>query len=333
MSHLGHYVGDFLARRLPCGQHERAERHLLGCAHCRLLVARERHRLHLMQAAGGPEPTPDLAQRILSHTQSLNTGGNEQLSLPYRAHRRARAALAAGAVVAVVGVLGCGAAYLAGGDDAPARAEVTARSVPAQWPVAAPAASTVRASSVQHAATVDLAEIEQLKTTGWACPELNSMGFSLRSAEGFVRDGIPTLELVLSNGANVVTVYEQRPQRGTAAGGSGIPLNAMTGHDAMADGFEATSADGAQLWLHHGSPWQMIFREDDATYTVSTDLPFSALDGMTAAIAAQERQRATDAVSGGTTGTGPTVLPGSGSSGNDWLTRIARGFSRLTSFR
>ncbi|MCZ2404010.1 hypothetical protein IV498_12665 [Paenarthrobacter sp. Z7-10] len=341
MTHLGHCVGDFLARRLPSGQQERAEQHLLDCAHCRLLVARERHRLHLMQAAAGPEPAADLAQRILSRTQSLNTGGNERLCLPYRRHRRARNALIASAMAAVFGVLSCGAAYVVGGNDAAARPGVSAGAMTGRWPVAISAAKTVRASSVQRAAPVNAAAIQQLKAAGWACPELESLGFSLRSADGFVRAGVPTLELVLSNGANTVALYEQRPQREAAAGGSGIPVNALTGHDAQTDGFEPTSTGGVQLWLHPGRPWQLIFREDDATYTVSTDLPASAVAAVTAAIAGQEHRRATDATSGAPATSGPTAATGTAQaapssdqlSGNDWMTRIERGFSRLVPFK
>lgn len=336
MAHIGHCVGEFLGGRLNACQHSRAEEHLRVCAHCRLLLARERHRLRLLAAV--PQPSDDLAQRILQRTQCLNTPGNEELRLPYRVRRRAKSALAAGTGAAVVALLG--GAYLAGADTgektAPPQPSMAAVGLTSHWPVENPAAMPPQPGSAQPATAVESTDLDSLKSAGWACPELASMGFSLRSAEGFVLAGVPTLELILSNGANSVRVYEQRPQQGSAAGGSGVPLNAMTGHDAAADGFTPLSSGGVQMWLHQGSPWQVIFRQEDETYTVSTDLPAAALERMTAAI------NAPSGTSGRPAGGPPANVAsgmGSGTSGtgnqenqNDWSSRIMRGLARFVSF-
>lgn len=336
MAHIGHCVGEFLGGRLSACQRSRAEEHLRVCAHCRLLVARERHRLGLLAAV--PPPSDDLAQRILQRTQCLNTPGNEELRLPYRVRRRAKSALAAGTAAAVVALLG--GAYLAGGDTgektAAPQPSMAATGLTSRWPVENPATMPPQPGSAQLATAVESTDLDSLKSAGWACPELDSMGFSLRSAEGFVLAGVPTLELILSNGANTVRVYEQRPQQGSAAGGSGVPLNAMTGHDAAADGFTPLSSGGVQMWLHQGSPWQVIFRQEDATYTVSTDLPAAALERMTAAINAPTGTSGRPA--GGPPGNVASAMGGhmSGTGNqqnqNNWGSRIMRGLARLVSF-
>lgn len=336
MAHIGHRVGDFLGGRLSASRHGSAEEHLRVCAHCRLLLARERHRLGLLAAV--PHPSDDLAARILQRTHGLNTPGNEELRLPYRVRRRAKSALAAGTAAAVVAVLG--AAYLAGADTgertAAPRPSMAAAGLTSRWPVENPAALPPQPGWSRLATAVEPTDLDSLKSAGWACPELASMGFSLRSAEGFVLAGVPTLELILSNGANSVRVYEQRPQQGSAAGGSGVPLNAMTGHDAAADGFTPLSSGGVQMWLHQGSPWQVIFRQEDATYTVSTDLPAAALERMTAAInspsgtsgrpAAGPPANVANGMGGGASGTGNQQNQ------NDWGARIIRGLARLVTF-
>jgi hypothetical protein len=295
------------------------------------LVARERHRLGLLAAV--PEPSDDLAQRILQRTQFLNTPGNEELRLPYRVRRRAKSALAAGTAAAAVALLG--GAYLAGADTgektAAPQPSMAAAGLTSRWPVENPAIMPPQPGSAQLATAVESRDLDSLKSAGWACPELASMGFSLRSAEGFVLAGVPTLQLILSNGENSVRVYEQRPQQGSAAGGSGVPLNAMTGHDAAADGFTPLSSGGVQMWLHRGSNWQVIFRQEDATYTVSTDLPAAALARMTAAINAPSGMSGRPAA-------GPPASVATGTGGgasltaNDWGSRIIRGLARLVSF-
>ncbi len=338
MAHIGHCVGEFLARRLSACQQSRAEEHLRVCAHCRLLVARERHRLGLLAAVAVPPPSDDLAQRILQRTQCLNTPGNEELRLPYLVRRRAKSVLIAGTAAAVVALLG--GAYLAGGETSVATAapqpSMAAAGLTSRWPVENPGTMAPQPGSAQLATAVESTDLDSLKNAGWACPELDSMGFSLRSAEGFVLAGVPTLELILSNGPNTVRVYEQRPQQGSAAGGSGIPLNAMTGHDAAADGFTPLSSGGVQMWLHQGSPWQVIFRQEDATYTVSTDLPAAALERMTAAINAPSGTSGHPA--GGPSGNaaggsgGGTSETGNPQNQNDWGSRVLRGLARLVSF-
>ena len=376
MPHIGHCVDEYLGRRLSAAQQSRAEEHLLVCAYCRLLVARARqHRRHLAGAAV-PQPSADLAQRILERTRCLDTAGNEELRLPYRVRRRRGKVLATGSAVAVVAVLG--GAYLAGADAGPdagialarataaptasSAAPTAAAAVTSHWPVETPAAMAQLPPSAQLAgsalprrgpqppdwalpdaarpAAVDTADIATLKLAGWNCPELAAMGFSLHSAEGFVVAGVPTLELILANGSNTVRIYEQRPEDGavgdnTAGGSAGessagtdrnaAPVNAITGHAASVDGFQPLSADGVQAWLRaaaaQGNPWQLVFRQNGATYTVSTDLPATALDPMTAAIAAAPGQVSPPA----------SALPESNGQHGwaGWYSRIVRGLGRL----
>ena len=375
MPHIGHCVDEYLGRRLSAAQQSRAEEHLLVCAYCRLLVARARqHRRHLAGAAV-PQPSADLAQRILERTRCLDTAGNEELRLPYRVRRRRGKVLATGSAVAVVAVLG--GAYLAGADAGPdagialarataaptasSAAPTAAAAVTSHWPVETPAAMAQLPPSAQLAgsalprrgpqppdwaladaarpAAVDTADIDTLKLAGWNCPELAAMGFSLHSAEGFVVAGVPTLELILANGSNTVRIYEQRP-KGAAVGDTAgestgessagtdrnaAPVNAITGHAASVDGFQPLSADGVQAWLRaagaQGNPWQLVFRQNGATYTVSTDLPATALDPMTAAIAAAPGH-VSRPISASPENTGQQGWAG-------WYSRIVRGLGRM----
>lgn len=352
MPHIGHCVEEFLGRRLSPAQQSRAEEHLRDCAHCRLLVARARQCRDRLAAGTVPQASVDLAQRILERTRCLDTPGDEQLQLPYRVRRRAGRVLAAGSAAAVVAVLG--SAYLAGGNagsagdagsGSAAAAPMAAAALTNRWPAETPAAMAQLPASAQlagsalprrvpqspdwlqadapQATAVGTADIDRLKLAGWSCPELKAMGFSLSSAQGFVLAGVPTLELILGNGSNTVRIYEQRQPESRAAADAGggassgdAPVNAMTGHDASADGFQPLLSNGVQAWLHQGNPWQVVFRQNGATYTVSTDLSATALNRMTGAIAS----------------TGHPVEASAGGQQNgwaDWFSRIVRGFARM----
>jgi anti-sigma-K factor RskA len=113
MPHLGSAAEDYLTGHGTAEGRRRQEEHLQVCPSCRLLVARERQRLHLLAAAPCPAPDNDLAARILSRTRELDTSGTDELRLPYRGRRAARRLVLTAAALAVAGTLG-GTAYLVG---------------------------------------------------------------------------------------------------------------------------------------------------------------------------------------------------------------------------
>jgi hypothetical protein len=120
MPHLGSTAEGYVTGRGTADSRQRQEEHLRVCPPCRLLVARERQRLHLLAAC--PDPDSGLAARILSRTRALDTAGTDELRLPYRRRRAVRRLLLTGAALAVAGTLG-GTAYLVGA--APATAAAT----------------------------------------------------------------------------------------------------------------------------------------------------------------------------------------------------------------
>ncbi len=104
--------------------------------------------------------------------------------------------------------------------------------------------------------TVQLApsDLALLRTRGWACPELDDLGFRLVAAQASVRSGHATVELHLSNGNHNATVVEEHPRT-----------------DAARLGSDALQVSG-------GTPWHAVYRTPDAVFTYDSDLPAAQAD-------------------------------------------------------
>jgi hypothetical protein len=110
--------------------------------------------------------------------------------------------------------------------------------------------------------------------------------------------GDEVLELRLTDGQHFATVLEQHaaaPGPGpapTPAGAEVSPVNVLTGHAAVADGFTRAGAGtpsaapetgNGTLWINPTPPYRAIYQTSAATYTYISDLPAEqADDGATA---------------------------------------------------
>ncbi|MFF2245280.1 hypothetical protein ACFVTM_13995 [Arthrobacter sp. NPDC058130] len=181
------------------------------------------------------------------------------------------------------------------------------------------------------AGTLSAGQLAAFRSQGWICPELRDLGFHLIWARAGVMSGDVILELRLTDGQHFATVLEQHASPPRAAGTSpgtppvraradASPVNVLTGHAAVADGFTrarpgAPSAlpesGSGTLWVNPAPPYRAIYQTDAATYTYVSDLPAEqADDGVTALTR----------VSSGTAASGP----------RDGITeRIERGLSRI----
>lgn len=236
------------------GRHQRTGSHLEACHECAAAVRRERQYLERLRDAPIPPASHDLTARLLTRTHELAAqppassyqGGTSRIA--------ARAlAITAGGTVAAAGVLAVGA-FTAAGD-----------------PVAGGSAGTEAAFS--HASsrtpadgrTLTAAQLATLRSEGWACPELQAMGFHLETARALVIDGQPAVELRFTDGAHHATVTEQHalvPEgagQGTAAAG-------------QAEGEEAA----VHVWGN--SPGAATYRTAGLTITYRSDLPAEQAD-------------------------------------------------------
>ncbi len=148
------------------------------------------------------------------------------------------------------------------------------------------------------AGTLSAGQLAAFRSQGWTCPELHALGFHLMWARAGVIAGDEVLELRLTDGQHFATVLEQHaaaPGPGpapTPAGAEVSPVNVLTGHAAVADGFTRAGAGtpsaapetgNGTLWINPTPPYRAIYQTSAATYTYISDLPAEqADDGATA---------------------------------------------------
>lgn len=293
MLHPRRSLQDLVDGELPDRRRIAVERHVSRCGPCAASVARLRHLKSTLLGLHRPAPGPDLQRRLLapdfasipSH-QVLRTGSSAAFVRDHHdrtaPHRRRRTVVAATAGSAVVVTTLLASAYVVGSEAVPVTAQgaTGATALRAGWESVAPQTPTY----------LDTDQLETLRAGGWYCPELESLGFRLQSAEGITVRGLPTLELVLESDGGTVTVYEQR-KVGGRAGSSGegdtagtrgatapvMPVNAATGNAVTADGFEHVGGADRDVWVRSGAPWQVVLDSPSVTYTVVSDLPAAAM--------------------------------------------------------
>jgi hypothetical protein len=227
------------------------ERHVARCPTCSTTVSRLRTLKSELLGLRSPAPDPAFQRRLLSASASASA-----------AHEHARPARSG---------LGTHAARDHQERTAPRRgrsvvAAAGGSAVQAGWDSVAPRTPTY----------LDTAQLDTLRAGGWYCPELESLGFALKSAEGITVAGNPTLELVLENDGETVTVYEQR-KVGSDTGASSAPVSAVTGQAVTADGFDHVGGAGRDVWVRSGEPWQVVLDSPTVTYTVVSSMPAAAM--------------------------------------------------------
>lgn len=255
------------------------ERHVCRCGRCTAVVTRLRGLKIALLGLHKPSPDPDFQRRLLSPgivpavaTHEIRSGSSAALIRAQhertRPPRRRRTVIAAAGGSALVVTTLLASAYVVGSETRSVTAErgTGTTALRAQWDSVAPQTPTY----------LDSEQLEALRAGGWYCPELEALGFTLRSAEGITVAGRPTLELVLENDGDTVTVYEQRKVTETGRDGA-APLNAVTGNDVRTDGFEHIGGADRQVWVLSGAPWQVVLDSPSVTYTVVSDLPAASM--------------------------------------------------------
>ncbi|WP_235565170.1 anti-sigma factor [Arthrobacter sp. Soil764] len=202
-------------------------------------MRRERQYLERLREAPIPPASQDLTARLLARTHELAAQPPAPAQQGGTSRMAARAlGLAAGGTMAAASVLAVGA-FTAAGDpaaDGPAGTEAAFSHVSSQTPA--------------DGRTLTAPQLATLRSEGWACPELQAMGFHLEAARALVVDGQPAVELRLTDGTHHATITEQHPVGHPAAGQEGGPLQ-----------------------VSGTSPWSATYRAAGLTITYRSDLP------------------------------------------------------------
>lgn len=293
--------------RSPFGRrHQRTGSHLQSCQECHSAVRRERQYLERLRDAPIPPASDDLTARLLARTQELAA------MPPAGAHRPASSrstvrvlALAAGGSMAAAGVLAVGA-FAAAGDPPPGD-------------TAGNQAALSHASSRTPADGRLLTgeQLTQLRSEGWACPELEAMGFRLESARATVLNGQPAVELRLTDGTHQATVTEQR----TAL--QAVPGQSAAGQEGA--GPDMASQDSSPLRVGRSAPWSATYRTPGHTFLYESDLPAEEADDALPIL-----QRLGNQAEEGVAARIPDASPEAAE--EPIITRLQRGVNRIVAF-
>ncbi|MGN7199153.1 anti-sigma factor [Arthrobacter sp. SAFR-044] len=231
------------------GRHQRSGSHLEACQECAAAVRRERQYLERLRDAPIPPASQDLTARLLTRTSELAA----QVPAPVQAQQGATSrmaaralALTAGGTVAAAGVLAVGA-FTAAGDPGGGEAAGTQA-----------AFSHVSSQTPADGRSLSTAQLATLRSEGWACPDLQAMGFHVEAARALVVDGEPAVELRLTDGVHHATVTEQH-----------LVTQEPAGQAPVVPGSAAVSGT---------SPWSATYRAAGLTITYRSDLPAEQAD-------------------------------------------------------
>ncbi len=177
-----------------------------------------------------PPASGELTARLLSRTELLAATPEPASSR----HSAARAlALTTGGTAAAVGILAVSAFTLAG--DGLPKAQMNA--------------SLVQQTAQLPADGRELTDLQlaALRSEGWICPGLESLGFRVQSANAITFNGRPAVEMHLTDGKHYATIVEQP---------SG----------------DAGPVDGT-LHVSNLAPWTATLQTAASTFSVESDLP------------------------------------------------------------
>lgn len=226
----------------PFGRrHHRGADHVRTCAECAAAMQRERQYIERLRDAAVPPASEDLTARLLSRTRQLAAAQE-----PAPSHRLAVRVLAltAGGAAAAAGILAVSAFALAG-DSLPV------------------AQTVMSANLVQHTAQLpadgrelSVPQLAALRSDGWVCPELESLGFHIQSANAVILNGRPAVEMHLSDGRYYATIVEQHPTDAKQIAGQGA----------------------GKMLVSNLAPWVATIQTAAAIFTVESDLPAEQAD-------------------------------------------------------
>jgi hypothetical protein len=95
--------------------------------------------------------------------------------------------------------------------------------------------------------------LSALRSEGWVCPELETLGFHVQSANAITINGMPAVELHLSDGQHYATVVEQHP-------------------------VDAAAATNGHLVVSRQAPWTATYDTPAARFTLESNLPAERAD-------------------------------------------------------
>ncbi|NUT69937.1 anti-sigma factor [Pseudarthrobacter sp. C4D7] len=248
------------------GRHQRTGSHLEACQECAAAVRRERQYLERLRDAPIPPASQDLTARLLERTHELaaQPPASAQANHGITSRVAARAlALTAGGTMAAAGVLAVGA-FTAAGD--PSNGESAGMEA---------AFSHVSSQTPADGRTLSAAQLATLRSEGWACPELQDLGFHVERARALVVDGEPAVELRLSDGVHQAIVTEQHPVAEHHPV-TDQPANRAPAVPGTAAGGNPAGQDDAQA--PGGSMWSATYRAAGLTITYRSDLPAGQAD-------------------------------------------------------
>ncbi|MCO4274974.1 anti-sigma factor [Pseudarthrobacter sp. HLT3-5] len=240
--------------RNPFGRrHHRGADHVQTCAECAAALKRERQYIERLRDAAVPPASEDLTARLLVRTQLLAAAA-EPAPSQYRAARVL--ALAAGGTAAAAGILAVSAFALAG-DSLPV------------------AQTAISGSLVQHTAQlpadgreISAPQLLALRSEGWVCPELASLGFHVRSANAITLNGRPAVEMHLTDGQHYATIVEQHP----------ADAEKQSGQDAQQNSEQIAGQNKGKLLVSRQAPWTATVETSAGIFTVESDLPAEQAD-------------------------------------------------------
>lgn len=226
----------------PFGRrHHRGADHVRTCPECAAAMQRERQYIQRLRDAAVPPASDDLTARLLARTQQL-AAAPEPAASQYRAARVL--ALSAGGTAAAAGILAISAFALAG-DSLPVDPTAINGSL-AQHTVQLPA----------DGREISAPQLLALRSEGWVCPGLESLGFHVRSANAITLNGQPAVEMHLSDGRHYATIVEQHP----------------------ADADQAAGQKEGNLLVRNLAPWTATVETAAGVFTVESDLPAERAD-------------------------------------------------------
>ncbi|MFJ5693447.1 hypothetical protein ACIP9X_06295 [Arthrobacter sp. NPDC093125] len=343
-------------------QHPGTPEHADQCADCAAAFRRQRQYLERLRDAAVPAVSDDLTERLLLRTRELAAAPPAPASrtAPFKL-----AGLAAGGAAMVTAGAVAAGAYMAAGDppqyaaasfsgesrdtlqsgDSAKAGETGQAGLPLKATGGAPAADAAGGTPTD-------ALVASLRSRGWACPDLGSMGFHVVSAASKTYAGQAAVELRLSDGTHTATVLEQHTAAGGNAGLQGTapdtaPVNPLTGHAATEDGFVAVdepivagsgTGDG-RLWVKASPPWSAIYQTARSTFTYVSDLPANVADDALAVLSAADgawsrsggnHVRGEDGVLEPGVSAAADFRPSAGSAGSEEVTeRLQRGLRKM----
>lgn len=254
MRHPRRHIREFLDDELPQRKRASVQAHLERCAPCRSLVEEERRLRIRLRSMSIPLPGEDLARRIVAGGASLPAAAEAK-----RPRTRARYAVAVGSILTLVSGFVLAGAYVLG--------------TLADEPFSAPQQAHLLAgwNQVTQSQTGKLSsdQLQKLRDSGWSCPELSELGFTLEEATATHVAGQPAVALVLARNGEKITLYEQRPGEGET---NTSVLHAVSERPVSEEGFTlqtGNSATSPRVWRDPAKPGQAVLSTGNVTYTLA----------------------------------------------------------------